>query len=78
FVVVDVRSIHKVGVDFCKKGLGCTEQLLQMQWFPAMSDKPKTAATFQVLEAFQLLSFGLKVSGYVCYKSLARRTDNTG
>jgi hypothetical protein len=39
---------------------------------------PKTAATFRVLETFQMLSFTSKVSAFEYYRSLSRRTDNTG
>ncbi|KAF8958691.1 hypothetical protein BDZ97DRAFT_1923452 [Flammula alnicola] len=39
---------------------------------------PRTAATFRVLETFQMLSFTSKISAFEYYCSLARRTDNTG
>jgi len=35
------------------------------------------AATFYVLETFQMLSFMSKVSAFKFYQALARRTDNT-
>ena len=80
FVVIHSNGIHVVSLAFC----GCTSaetytrQLLRMRWFPATSDRPRTAAMFQVLEEFQLLSLVSKISGYDFYSALARRSDNTG
>ena len=54
------------------------QQLLQMSWFPSTTADPKTAATFRVLEQYQLLSFESKVSAYEFYHGLSRMTDNTG
>ncbi|KAF8133031.1 hypothetical protein EV363DRAFT_1397923 [Boletus edulis] len=80
FVVVDSHGIHVVALDFC----GCqtaqtpVRQLLRFRWFPATVAAPATAATFCVLEQFQLLSFESKVSAYEFYHSIACRADNTG
>jgi hypothetical protein len=49
-----------------------------MRFFPASSDKPRTAATFNLLEEFHLLSLESKVSAYEFYNALSRRSDNTG
>jgi hypothetical protein len=46
--------------------------------FPATAVDPRTAATFRVLETFQMLSFTAKSSAYEYMASLRRRTDNTG
>ncbi|KAG1826541.1 hypothetical protein EV424DRAFT_1471591 [Suillus variegatus] len=79
FVVIDVHSIHEIGLDFC----GCEtvqvhyKQLLRAQWFPSSVSNPQTAATFALMEFFHLLSFESKVSAYEFYHSIARRTDNT-
>lgn len=53
-------------------------QLLQARLFPATVTNPQSAATFRVLEAFELLSYTSKVSGFEFYTSLERLTDNTG
>ncbi|KAL1948716.1 hypothetical protein VTO73DRAFT_10522 [Trametes versicolor] len=80
FVLLDMSGVVEVGVDFC----GCTRalphytQLLRTRWYPATSINPKTAATLQVLEHFQLLSAYSKLSGWEFYTSLVRRTENTG
>ena len=78
FVVLDDHGVHEVNLDFC----GCshaqphTTQILRRGWYPATVYHPKTAATFRLLERFQLLTFESKTSGYEFYYSLARETDN--
>ncbi|OSC96771.1 hypothetical protein PYCCODRAFT_1472340 [Trametes coccinea BRFM310] len=80
FTLLDVTGIHELAVNFC----GCESarshhiQVLRARWFPATSVNPKTAATFLMLENFQLLSLQSKVSGWEYYQTLARRADNTG
>ena len=80
FIIIDSNGIHSVALRFC----GCEtadthlQQLLRYHLFPATTDKPKTAATFTVLEEFHLLSLELKVSAYHYYSALARRNNNTG
>ncbi|KAG1851306.1 hypothetical protein DFJ58DRAFT_842195 [Suillus subalutaceus] len=54
------------------------KQLLQVCWYPTTTTDPQTAATFNVLEYYHLLSFESKVSAYEFYHSLARCSDNTG
>ncbi|KIJ09041.1 hypothetical protein PAXINDRAFT_164415 [Paxillus involutus ATCC 200175] len=79
FVVIHSNGVQNVNLDFC----GCetaetlTRQLFRMCWFPASSDKPRTAATFTLLEQYHLLSFKSKVSAYEYYHALARLSDNT-
>ncbi|KAJ7433324.1 hypothetical protein B0H11DRAFT_2248022 [Mycena galericulata] len=80
FVVVDDHGIHEVGLDYCGCGSSGTEtvQLLRAGLFPVTTTHPRTAATFNVLRRFHLLSFESKCSAYEFYYSLARETDNTG
>lgn len=80
FVVIAQNGIHEVSLDYCgcPKSASKPVQLLRARLFPSTVTDPKTAATFDVLENFQLLSFNSKTSGYEFYQSLARRTDNTG
>lgn len=79
FVIIDSDGIHEVALDFC----GCESaaptvlQLLRARLFPATTLQPKTAATFRVLETFQMLSHTAKVSGHEYVISIARRTNNT-
>ncbi|KIK42376.1 hypothetical protein CY34DRAFT_83691, partial [Suillus luteus UH-Slu-Lm8-n1] len=80
FTLIHSNGIHEIGLDYC----GCntaqtrTKQLLRVSWFPATISDPRTAATFQVLEQYHLLSFESKASGYEFYHAIARLTDNTG
>lgn len=80
FVVIDNNGIHQVGVDYCscEKAPPLVEQVLRAHWYLATSIAPKTAATFNVLENFHLLTFESKTSVFEYIKSLMRRTDNTG
>lgn len=80
FVIVDCNGVHQVALDYC----GCstatkvTTQLLRARLYPATVQAPKTAATFNVLEFFHLLTFDSKASVFEFYHTLSRRTDNTG
>jgi hypothetical protein len=80
FTIIDSDGIHDVALDYCgcHHALPKTIQLLRARLFPSTIVDPKTAASFRVLETFQMLSFTSKVSGYEYYRSLERRTDNTG
>lgn len=80
FVVIDVNGVHEVGLDFCNCETAKPHfiQLLRYRWFPATVDNPKTAATFRVLQHFQILTFELKASAFEFYNTLVRLTDNTG
>ncbi|KAF7967079.1 hypothetical protein HWV62_35917 [Athelia sp. TMB] len=80
FVIIDGNGIHRVGLDDC----GCTTapaetvQLLRARLYPATVQAPKTAATFNVMEFFHVLSFDSKASAFEFFHTLTRRTDNTG
>lgn len=80
FIIVDCNGIHQVALDYC----GCataekeTVQLLRARLYPATVKAPQTAATFNVLEFFHLLTFDSKASAFEFYHTLTRRTDNTG
>lgn len=80
FIVITSRGLVPVSLDFCD----CTHavardiQLLRFRLFPATVLNPRTAATFEVLRLFQLLTFSSKVSGYEFYQSLSRLTNNLG
>lgn len=80
FVVVDTDQIHTIAVNFCNchRAIDRHIQLLRAQLFPSTTIAPQTAATFRVLELFQLLTFMSKVSAFEFYYTIARRTDNTG
>jgi len=69
FVVIDIDGIHEVAIDYCgcQQSLPKTVQLLRARLFPSTVFDPKTAATFHVLETFQMLSFTSKVSAFEFY-----------
>ncbi|KZV60542.1 hypothetical protein PENSPDRAFT_593936, partial [Peniophora sp. CONT] len=81
FIVIDSNGIHEISVKFC----GCTavkfpvrEQLLAARMWPATTDNPKTAATFQVLDAFNAHSGSGKDNAYDFYNALESLTDGAG
>ncbi|KAG2097772.1 uncharacterized protein F5147DRAFT_747450 [Suillus discolor] len=80
FVILDCNGVHEVRLDFC----GCESaqphitQLLRVCLFPSTTTDPKSAATFRVLEYFQMLSFESKASVWEFYNTVARLTDNMG
>ena len=78
FVVINTNSIHNIALDFCGCRMAQThvKQLLRTCLFPATIFNPKTAATFKVLENYQLLSFESKVSSYEYYQCLVQLTNN--
>ncbi|KAG6876851.1 hypothetical protein C0992_011551 [Termitomyces sp. T32_za158] len=79
-VILHTNGIHEVIVKYCDcmPSIPRNIQLLRARLFPATIVYPKTAATFQLLEHFQLLSFMSKVSAFEFYQTLARLTCNTG
>ncbi|KDQ23596.1 hypothetical protein PLEOSDRAFT_1048381, partial [Pleurotus ostreatus PC15] len=80
FTVITSHGIILVTLRFCNCGIAASRsaQLLRARLFPATTIDPHTAATFEVLRLFQLLTFGSKVSGFEFYTALTRLTDNLG
>ncbi|KAJ8701131.1 hypothetical protein PTI98_002092 [Pleurotus ostreatus] len=80
FVVISSHGIISINLDYCAclSAADTSIQLLRSRLFPATTIEPRTAATFDVLRLFQLLTFGSKVSGFEFYHSLARLTNNLG
>ncbi|KAJ7500537.1 hypothetical protein B0H11DRAFT_2225527 [Mycena galericulata] len=80
FVIVGDHGVHRVALDFCGCGSGGshTNQLLRARLYPATVVHPRTAATFDELDHFQLMNFETKCSAYEYYHGLARVADNTG
>ncbi|KAF6749127.1 hypothetical protein DFP72DRAFT_1073682 [Ephemerocybe angulata] len=79
FVIIDSDGIHEVSLNYC----GCHAtapayiQLLRSRLFPATILNPETAATFRVMETYQMLSFTAKTNAHDFFTSLKRRTNNT-
>ncbi|KAG2134928.1 uncharacterized protein EDB93DRAFT_1242627 [Suillus bovinus] len=80
FVVIDIHGVHEIALDFCVCASAQIhyKQLLRTRWYPATTSDPRTAATFTLMEHFQLLSFKSKVSAYEFYHSLAGQNNNAG
>ncbi|KAG2355521.1 hypothetical protein BDR07DRAFT_1453748 [Suillus spraguei] len=80
FVILDINHVHEVALDFCKCSCAQshTTQIFQARLYPATSSNPKSAATFRVLQHFQMLTFESKASTFEYWQTLARLTDNTG
>ncbi|KAJ7019709.1 hypothetical protein C8F04DRAFT_975338 [Mycena alexandri] len=82
FVVLHNNGIHEVHVDFCGCDTGARAQpyiqLLRAGWYPTSDDRPRTAATFHVLDNFHLHTLQAKTTAYDFYAVLERLTDNTG
>ncbi|KAJ7782301.1 hypothetical protein DFH07DRAFT_764466 [Mycena maculata] len=82
FVVLHANGIHLVNVDFC----ACAEaldhgehhiQLLRRNWFPSSDVRPRTCATFELLDSFMMQTLQAKTTMYDFYGALEKLTDNT-
>ncbi|KAF6747271.1 hypothetical protein DFP72DRAFT_822007, partial [Ephemerocybe angulata] len=81
FVIIDCDVVHSVGLDFCRCGTTSkshVEQLLEHRLYATTVSNPKTAATFRVLELFELLQYEANISPFEFFKAIACLTDNTG
>jgi len=83
FAVIDTNGIHSIDIEFC----GCytsvggshyRTQLLRAGLFPSTHIRPASGFTFNVLDAFHLLTLQGKTSAYDYYLSLEHMTENTG
>ncbi|KAJ6597135.1 hypothetical protein DFH09DRAFT_1072042 [Mycena vulgaris] len=80
FVVLDTKGLHEVDLHYCDCGKGDTFpiQLLHVKWLPSTGKRPRTAATFNVMHQYHLLSLESKCSMGEFYNGLVRMTNNTG
>ncbi|KAJ7444150.1 hypothetical protein B0H11DRAFT_1931307, partial [Mycena galericulata] len=83
FVVLHTNGIHEVNVDACDcehaYDAGTPEiQMMRAGWFPATDQKPRTCATFEVLDQFLMATLQSKTTMYDFYAGLEKLTDNTG
>ena len=81
--VLDCNGVHEVLVMFCECGENVgvygseVNQLIRAGWYPATKDRPRTVASFNLLEEFDAIAFEGKLSSYHFYKSLLRISDPT-
>ncbi|KAJ6567649.1 hypothetical protein DFH09DRAFT_1314164 [Mycena vulgaris] len=83
FVVLHLDGIQEVAIDYC----GCDQeflrgephiQLLRRGWYPATTDQPQTAATFECLDFFHVQTLQAKTTMYDFYVALKKLTNNMG
>ncbi|KZV60207.1 hypothetical protein PENSPDRAFT_594339, partial [Peniophora sp. CONT] len=81
FVVIHTNGVHEVKAVFC----GCSHtfvpartQLVRERWWPATTDKPQTAATFEALDTLDALGTCGKTNAYEFWNAACILTDATG
>ena len=79
FTVIHTNGIHSTRLAFCSciSAPNRMQQLLQAQLFPATTDQPTTAFTFNVLREYHIHSLESKQSAYSYMGALRRLTNNT-
>ncbi|KIY61804.1 hypothetical protein CYLTODRAFT_384292 [Cylindrobasidium torrendii FP15055 ss-10] len=77
FTVLDIGGIFTYDILFCncEKVMPKRIQLLRADLFPATSRRPRTAATFRLLDEHEHLASHGKISPYEHYNSLERMSD---
>ncbi|KAJ3725420.1 hypothetical protein C8R42DRAFT_718938 [Lentinula raphanica] len=83
FTVIHTNGIHRITAVFCNcENVNVAgewrQQLLRRRWFPATHIQPETAATFEVLNQFHVLTLQGKVTTYDFYAGLEKLYDNVG
>ena len=77
-VVVDTDGIHEISVTFCECDDGYREdlQILDLGYFPATTQRPRTMFTQRVLDDFLLSNKECKTSARNYYNKLRRTTND--
>ncbi|KAJ3818118.1 hypothetical protein F5880DRAFT_1511225, partial [Lentinula raphanica] len=83
FTVIHTNGIHQVTALFCncvnRYAAGeWRQQLHRRRWFAATHLQPETAATYEVLNHFHVLTLQGKVTTYDYYAGLEKLYDNLG
>jgi hypothetical protein len=79
FTVLHTTGIHIVNLSFC----GCKEavtnhvQLLCSHWWPATVQRPRTAATLELLKTFRILNLQARANATDFYRSLEHLTHKS-
>ncbi|KAJ3710041.1 hypothetical protein C8R42DRAFT_597743 [Lentinula raphanica] len=80
--VIHTSGIQHVRVAFCccfqNVGVGHWKQLIRNEWYPATLERPKTCATFSVLNTFHKMTLEGKCTTYDFHSALVKLTNNTG
>ncbi|KIY68994.1 hypothetical protein CYLTODRAFT_350404, partial [Cylindrobasidium torrendii FP15055 ss-10] len=80
FTILDCNGIYRIDIVFCQceRMKPLRIQLLRAQLFPSTSRRPRTAATFRLLEAHDHLASHGKITPYEHYNALVQMTDGWG
>ena len=82
-MVFNLSGVHHLVVRYC----GCSNmgesipkdtQILRARWFPATTDRPSTAFTFNLLGYFHNLQNRNKCNPYNFYHTIIQQTDAAG
>lgn len=81
--VVHTNGVHDVCVSWCNcdyftGGTPRRIQLLRAGLFPASTEYPSTAVSFDALDLYHLLTAQAKLSFYDFFETLSKRVDNSG
>lgn len=81
--MIHTNGIHNIVLAYCdcpgRRAAGeWRQQLLRRRWFPATHIDPRTAATYQVLNTFHILTLQGKVTTYDYYAGLEKLSNNAG
>ena len=76
-VVLHTNGVHRVNVKFCScdMNLHFRQQLMRVEWWPATTLEPYTAATFEVLRLFHYSNLQGNMTMYDFYRTLEFLTD---
>ena len=80
-LIIDTNGWHKLRVKFCGCGGAASSpehyhQLLQMQWYPASFNCPRTAFSFDLLETYHKVTLQGKLNLYDFYLTIMHKSDN--
>lgn len=79
---VHTTGIQRVRVAFCRcsmnAGVALWQQLFRHEWYPATLERPKTFATFAVLNTFHKMTLEGKSTTYDYHSALEKLTNNYG
>ncbi|KAK7461259.1 hypothetical protein VKT23_008434 [Stygiomarasmius scandens] len=83
FTVLHVNGIHNATLAFCNcpgrhQAGEWRQQLMRRRWYPATHTDPHTAATFEVLNQFHVMTLQGKVCTYDYYNGLEKLRNNAG
>lgn len=81
-LVVDLTGYHDVDVRFCQCGSSYHDrlkrnQVLRERWYPASSDQPQTAFTFDLLKFFFSVSTQGKTAAHDYYQAVVCQSNGS-